>query len=284
MAAALAACSDDARQARAEADAATRPPPPPYVVVEGAGGRISGIVVIDGEAPGDTIVRPTSNQRVCGQTLLDVTIQRSGNRLGGVVVWLDDARQGKRLPLERRYVVTNENCRLVPRVQAALVGGTLNVRSADPVVHRTRIARASGEVLRIVQHDDAGQVVPVQGLFEEPGWLRLSSDVHPWTVGWIAVFDHPYFDVTARDGAFSFDSVPPGKYILAARHERLGEVRTEVIVGEGQETSVQVGMGTDRRVASPVAATGPDSAGQPSPVETSGLEAVSPSLPRAASP
>lgn len=254
------------------------------MVVEGAGGRISGTVVLEGDVPADTIVRPTSDQRVCGQTLLDVTLRRSGNRLGGVVVWLDDARQGKRLPLERRYAVTNENCMLVPRVQAALVGGTLNVRSSDPVVHRTRIARASGEVLRIVQHDDAGQVVPVQGLFEEPGWLRLSSDVHPWTVGWIAVFDHPYFDVTARDGAFSFDSVPPGRYILAARHERLGEVRTEVVVGEDQETSVQIGMGRDRRVAGPAAASGPDSGARPSPAAGTQPGAVSPPPPRPASP
>ncbi len=239
----LAACGDDARQARAEADAASRTPAPvPYTVVEGVGGRVSGVVEIDGEIPPDTIVRPTSDQRVCGESLIDVTIQRSASRLGGVVVWLDDARSGKRLPLERRYSITNENCALVPRVQAALVGGTLNVRSSDPLIHRTRISRLGGDVLRIVRHDDDGQVVPVEGVLDQPGWLRLTSDVHPWTVGWVAVFDHPYFDVTPRTGEFALDSVPPGSYELVARHERFGEVRMPVLVGEGQETSVTVRM------------------------------------------
>lgn len=239
----LGACDGDARQARAEAGAGARVPAlPPYTVVEGPAGRVSGVVEIDGDIPPDTIVRPTSDQRVCGESLIDVTIQRSGSRLGGVVVWLDDLRAGKRLPLERRYSVTNENCALVPRVQAALVGGTLNVRSADPLMHKTRISRASGEVLRIVRHDDDGQVVPVEGVLDQPGWLRLTSDVHPWTVGWLAVFDHPYFDVTPRNGVFSLDSVPPGSYELVARHERFGEVRLPVLVGADQETSVVLRM------------------------------------------
>src|SRR5688500_34256 len=246
----LSACGDEARQARAEADARSRTPAlPPYTVVEGVGGRISGIVEIDGEIPPDTIVHPTSDQRVCGESLVDVTIQRSGSRLGGVVVWLDDARSGKRLPLEKRYSVTNENCVLLPRVQAVVVGGTLNVRSSDPLMHRTRISRLSGQVLRIIRHDDDGQVVPVEGVLNQPGWLRLTSDVHPWMVGWVAVFDHPYFAVTPRTGEFSLDSIPPGSYELDARHDRFGEVRMPVLVGEGQETSVLLRMSAGAEVA-----------------------------------
>lgn len=243
----LVACSDDPRQARAAAEASPKPAPAPYVVEEGAGGRIMGVAEIVGDMPRDTIVQPTSDQRVCGQSLVDVTIQRTGNRLGGVVVWLEDARRGKRVPLERRYAVTNESCALVPRVQAALVGGTLNVRSSDPLTHRTRIARVGGDVLRIVQHNDQGQVVPVEGVMDAPGWLRLSSDVHPWSIGWVAVFDHPYFAVTSRAGTFTLDAVPPGTYVLVARHERFREVRVPVVVLEGGETNVVVELGRARR-------------------------------------
>ena len=247
-AALLSACGDDTRQARASAESrAAKPKPAPYSVVEGAGGRVRGVVELAGDVPPDTLVRPTSDQRVCGESLVDVTVQRAGSRMGGVVVWLDDARRGKRLPLERRYSVANESCRLVPRVQAALVGGTLNVRSADPVMHRTRISRSDGDVLRIVRHNDQGQVVPVEGLMDEPGWLRLSSDIRPWMVGWVAVFDHPYFAVTSRTGSFELDSVPAGSYTLVARHERFREVRVPVVVTAGQETSVVVEMSAAAR-------------------------------------
>ena len=37
---------------------------------------------------------------------------------------------------------------------------------------------------------------------------------HPWTRGFIAVFESPYFAVTGASGSFRLDSVPPGTYRL----------------------------------------------------------------------
>lgn len=255
LVATLAACaeSDDAAAATRVPAAGTRSraarivdvPGAPYreVAVAG-GGSVRGVVELDGDAPRDTTVRPTSDIATCGASLVDRTVERSGRRLGGVVVWLADARTGKEIPLARRFELANDRCQITPRVQAATAGGTLNVRNADATQHRTRFLRhPTGETLALVSQTDPGQVVPVERVLAQPGMVEVRNDQHPWMRGWIAVFDHPYYGVTTRDGAFSFDSVPPGRYRVMAWHERVGRVVDSVTIAAGRETRVEITLG-----------------------------------------
>ena len=205
------------------------------------GGTVRGVVAFEGDVPRDTVVTPTGDHDVCGTTLVDETVERMGNRLAGVVVWLADARSGKRLPLARRFEITNDRCQMTPRVQAALVGGTLNVRNADQGQHRNRLVRQrTGRAITLVSETDEGQVVPVEGALSEVGMVEVRCDQHPWTRGWVAVFDHPYYAVTARDGSFALDSVPPGTYRLVTWHERFGKTEQRVTVNPGREATVTV--------------------------------------------
>ena len=207
-------------------------------------GWVAGAVRVTGTVPADTVVRPTMDQRVCGASFTDRTIVRSGAGLGGVVVWLEQLRAGKPLPLARRYEVTYNKCQLEPRVQAVIVGGTLNVRSRDAVEHRTRIVRQdSGMVVARMQHNDFGQVVPDDRVLARPGLLELRSDVHPWTRGYVAVFDHPYFAVSAPNGTFRIETVPTGSYTLVAWHERFGRIEQPVTIGAGVPTNVTITFG-----------------------------------------
>jgi hypothetical protein len=254
-AAALSACSNDEAAGGAIRSARAETPPPPVIPVPSEpyravqvldDGWVTGTVRVVGEVPADTVVTPTMDQRVCGTRIVERTVQRTGDRLAGVVVWLTDVRTGKELPLQRRFEVRNEKCLLEPRVQAVVAGGTLNVRSADRLVHRTRIARhGSGEALTVIYQNDFGQVVPDDRVLSRPGLLDLTSDVHPWTRAFVAVFDHPYFAVTGRDGAFELDEVPPGRYTLAAWHERFGKVERPVTVTAGDRAVVDVVFGKD---------------------------------------
>jgi hypothetical protein len=202
-------------------------------------GRLSGSVEIDGAPPADSTIIPTSDQAVCGLSVVRRGIERRGNRAAGVVVWIDGLRSGKPLPIERRFEITNDRCALVPEVQPAIAGGTLNVRSLDAVLHRTRVVRQDGgDVLASIRETDEGQVVPDDRVLVRPGVLELSCEVHPWTRGWIAVFDHPYFAMSATDGSFAIDSIPPGRYRVRAWHPRLGPVEDSVTVTAGGDTHV----------------------------------------------
>ncbi|HEY0971688.1 MAG TPA: carboxypeptidase regulatory-like domain-containing protein [Gemmatimonadales bacterium] len=254
----LAACSNDEAGGSTVRSARAEPPPPPVIAVPATpyrevrvvdDGWVAGSVRVAGDVPADTVVTPTMDQRVCGTRVTDRSVRLNRDRLADVVVWLTDIRTGKQLPLERRFVVTNEKCLLEPRVQAAVAGGTLNVRSADRLEHRTRISRHGGEALTVIQQNDFGQVVPDDRVLSRPGLLDLTSDVHPWTRAYVAVFDHPYFAVTGRDGAFQIDEIPPGSYTLAAWHERFGKKELPVTVRAGDRTVVEVVFGEDSVVA-----------------------------------
>ncbi len=194
-------------------------------------GSIRGRVEVIGTLPSDTIVHPISDHAVCGESFLNSTLDGDGVRLAGAVVWLTGVRAGKPLPLTRLFLLTHTHCLLSPRTQAALVGGTLNLRNDDPLGHRARFLRYQNpEPLKLVSHTGDGQVVPVEDVLTQPGLLEVRCDLHPWTRAWIAVFDHPYFMVTERNGAFSLDSVPPGRYRVAAWHERFGSTEDSVTV------------------------------------------------------
>ena len=214
---------------------------PSYTVRQlDAFGAVSGIVEIDGPLPPDSVIQSAAaDQPVCIPTFIRRGIEHRGQRAAGVVVWLDGIKSGKPLPIERRFEVTNEDCGLEPEVQAAVAGGTLNVRNRDATEHRTRVTRKDGgEVVATIRETDEGQVVPNDRVLARAGLLELSCEAHPWTRSWIAVFDQPYYAVTDPDGAFVMDSVPPGRYAVRIWHPRLGVVADSVTVEAGQRASV----------------------------------------------
>jgi hypothetical protein len=68
--------------------------------------------------------------------------------------------------------------------------------------------------------------------------VKIKCDVHPWMASYVGVMSHPFFAVSGADGAFTVRSLPPGKYTLAAWHEKFGTKTTEVTVGPRQTQNV----------------------------------------------
>ena len=246
----LAGCGSDAagRDRSSNGDVSRADAQPPVIPAPGTpyreapvvnGGAIAGVVAFrgdlpagpqrQGEAAAECASRPGPVQR------------RTGDRVGDAIVWLADARTGKPLPLERRYAMTISGCDYAPRVQATLAGGTLNVLSEDPVAHRTSLVRQdSRETTDEIDQFLPGQLVPVRDALERPGLVEVSCERHPWSRAWVAVFDHPYHAISAADGAFSLDQVPPGDYTLMAWHASLGRMEQKVSVPAGGMVSVEL--------------------------------------------
>jgi hypothetical protein len=234
---AVACGGDDAPGADSAASAAAAtiaPPATPYREIPlSAVGRVRGRVLGDEPRARGTPApaAPREGEPACADSTEDTGTPGIDGGLAGAVVWLRDARQGKALPLERRYTLTNRGCRLLPHVQATLAGGTLNIRSLDPIEHRTRLVRQGDSLpVAVVPEYDEGQVVPNEQVLERPALVHATCELHSWSEAWIAVFDHPYYAVTTPDGAFAIDSIPPGTYRLVVWHERKGTKEREVVV------------------------------------------------------
>jgi hypothetical protein len=209
-------------------------------------GTIVGTVQLDGEV-GDSAVITTVDREVCGTAIPDSSIVHRGNGLANVVVWLSDVTQGKPLPIERRTEIVNVDCQLEPRVQAVVAGTTVNVRNEDRLAHTTRFVRAggagAGDTLAIVPLTDDGQVVPNEHIASKAGMIAVTCAQHPWTRGFVAVFESPYFAVTDESGMFRLDSVPPGKYHLVAWHERgKAQVQQDIEVRPQVESRAEIKM------------------------------------------
>ena len=231
--------SQDVPAARAHIARAVQQDSVYRVVAVADGGRISGRVLVHGHVRRDSVVAAMPDTGVCKASRRVTLVEGSGDRVAGAVVWLEGIHAGKPLPSLRRYDLATHHCEARPMTQAAIAGGMLDVQNRDPVAHRTRFTMA-GATLDVVDQSDAGQVVPTAAVIAHPGLVAVRCDAHPTTRAWIRVFDHPYFTVTTRDGAFTIDSVPPGTYTLAVWQPSLGERDTTIQVAARQSASATV--------------------------------------------
>jgi hypothetical protein len=67
--------------------------------------------------------------------------------------------------------------------------------------------------------------------------IPVKCNIHPWMRSYIAVFKHPYFAVTDKNGNFELKNLPPGTYTIKAWHEKLGTAIQKVII-DASETKV----------------------------------------------
>lgn len=209
-----------------------------------AGARLTGTVDFEGAMPLDSTISLPPETQGCGPSATARSIQRTGTRIGGAVVWLADIRAGKPLPMERRFELANDECLLVPGVQAVFAPATLNMASEDVVMHHNHIVDvATGELEAIAPFNDNGEVIPFDQLLTKPAQLEVTCQLHPWAKAWILVFDHPYFAMSDRSGAFSIADVPPGTYRVKAWHPHLGIAESTVTVTAGQAAGVGLKLG-----------------------------------------
>lgn len=204
-------------------------------------GRVTGSVQFDGAPPGDTAIIVPADQNGCGKPLVVQLLARSGGRVANAVVWLTDVRQGRPLPNDRRFQLTNDDCAWDPQVQTAVTGGALNVVNYDPLAERAYATRVStGDTVAIAPFTDDGQVIPYDRLLREPGVLEFSVESRPMSRAWVVVLDQPYFAITDSHGTFTIDSVPPGVHHIRAWHPMLGIADGTVTVAPNGTATVDL--------------------------------------------
>ena len=127
-------------------------------------------------------------------------------------------------------------CRFTPHVFALRVGQTLRVFNPDGTLHTvhaySRVNTGFNDAMPKFR-------TVLEKVFDkaEPTPFAVKCEVHPWMNAWVAVFDHPYYFVTGRDGSFRIGNLPAGTYELEIWHERLPAQTHTVTVGTWRESS-----------------------------------------------
>jgi hypothetical protein len=66
-------------------------------------------------------------------------------------------------------------------------------------------------------------------IFNKPEiFLQTKCSVHPWMTAYVAVMDHPFYDISDAKGDFEIKDLPVGTYTIEAWHETLGTQTQEI--------------------------------------------------------
>ena len=200
------------------------------------GATLKGKVSFDGSLPKSykSEIKATDDCVALGHTPVNESflLGEDDKSLMNVVVSIVSESLAPSEAPQERVVIDQDGCVYKPRVVALQTGQKLVIKNTDGIMHNVNgktknnpkfnesMTKTSGDIEKIFENKE-----------EDP--FRVSCNVHPWMRGWVAVFDHDKFDVTAEDGMFEIKGLEPGEYQVKFWHERfLPQVKTVTITGE----------------------------------------------------
>jgi len=209
---------------------AADPPSPPQPVLNVGGieqadtGSIRGIVKIKGDKPERQAIRGLNVDAYCANCWRDREPMLSEDYVWGdddtlqnVVVYVSKGLPDKPAPQLTELTRLNlAACRFAPHVLAMQTGQPLEIHNSDDTLHAIRFRSEHNGSF----NDDLIKGVVLQRQFTTPELgARFTCRAHRWERAYLAIFDHPYFAVTQKDGSFQIKGLPPGEYQIATWHE-----------------------------------------------------------------
>ena len=206
-----------------------------------ANGSISGTILFSGPVPAATI--DTSMDPACasgGKSQLPTEqFVVKDHKLANVYIYVksgppaamrDNGRSAQSV------VIDQVNCQFRPHVVAVAAGGYIEFRNSDATMHNVHAmpTEIGNEAVDISQGPHGA---PKMVQFPKPEvMMPIRCNNHPWMNAFVNVSATRFFDISDADGHFDLRGMPPGDYVIAAVHEKLGEKTTTVTVNS-QETS-----------------------------------------------
>jgi hypothetical protein len=206
-------------------------------------GSIIGEVKFTDAAPKLSPIKVSKDQDYCCETLPNETyLIDSDGGLKNVVVFIESAPTGRAADPQKENFLFNDGCRYAPRVMAMQRGEKLKVRSNDPKLHVPHAYLGDRTVFNL-SLPFKNTTIDTTAKIRQAGILKIVCDTHAWMLGYIHVFDHPYFEVTNEQGTFSIADLPAGSYVLTAWHEDGGIKSQEITVPESGDVRLSFEFG-----------------------------------------
>jgi plastocyanin len=178
---------------------------------------------------------PNCLKQHSGATSEQVAIGNDGG-LENVVVFIQSGLGDRTFDAPAEAIaIDQKGCMYRPHVVALRTNQKLRITNNDPVSHNIHPTPANNREWNKAQ--PPGSTIEDSFAREEIA-IPVKCNVHPWMRSYVAVFKHPFFAVTPADGSFTLHDVPPGDYIIAAWHEKLGTQTQKVTIAAGESKTL----------------------------------------------
>lgn len=182
--------------------------------------------------PIDMSDEPACAKQHASRVMAENVVTGPNHALQNVVVYISaGAPDGAQVPTQAA-VFDQKGCQYTPHILAMHTGQQLKIVNSDQTSHNIHPLAKNNREWNKSQPPGAP---PIVEQYDNPEFIPVKCNVHPWMRGYFVVLKTNHFDVTKSDGAFRLPNLPPGKYTITAWHESYGTQSADVTIS-GDET------------------------------------------------
>jgi Carboxypeptidase regulatory-like domain len=201
---------------------------------------IKGVVKVQGAVPKPTHIDMSQDPKCAqmhpnGGATEDIVADANGD-LANVIVYVSQGLGDSKFdPPAQPATIDQKGCMYMPHIVAVRANQELKVVNSDPTTHNIHPSPNNNRELN--QSQPPGTPFSMTFAREEIA-IPVKCNIHPWMHSYIAVFQHPFFAVSGKDGSFEIANLPPGSYTITAWHEKLGTAFQKITVGDGERKTL----------------------------------------------
>jgi plastocyanin len=194
---------------------------------------VKGVVNFTGKAPEMKVPKKRKDAEFCKTTEVKYNaVIADGGKLAEAFVRLsNDSVKGDYKPPSKHAEIDQKDCMYLPRIQGVVAGQEIDIKNADGTLHNVHTFKGTETWFNQAQPKGSAEISKE---LEDTKVIKFTCDVHPWMRGFVVVSSHPFFAVSGKDGSFSIDKVPDGKYDIEAWHPHYGLKKATVEVTGGK--------------------------------------------------